>query len=151
MTVPHCRPATFFRAPDTQHYYLCVLCVFVPSILAAVPSIKARRALHFAVFLEDYTFSVNYSVQQEPTGVTQEGVNTCTVHQKLFQAYNSMDIKNGGFVLMPWLVGSKMQYNTLVKQTLTVQSYQTPTKYQNTTHYVPAVQKHPRSHYTCHR
>ena len=38
--------------------------------------IKARRALHFAVYLEDYTCSVYSPVQLEPTGVTQEGVNT---------------------------------------------------------------------------
>ena len=34
-------------------YMVYVFCVFVPSILAAVPLLKARRALHFAVYLED--------------------------------------------------------------------------------------------------
>ena len=51
---------------------MCV-CVFSSHLLAAVPLFKARRALHFAVYLEDYT-SVYVSVQLEPTGVTQEGV-----------------------------------------------------------------------------
>ena len=38
---------------------------------------NARRALHFAVFLEDYTRSVYSSVHYlEPSGVIQEGVNT---------------------------------------------------------------------------
>ncbi len=32
--------------------------------------------LHFAVYLEDYTCSVHFPVQLEPTEVTQEGVNT---------------------------------------------------------------------------
>ncbi len=32
--------------------------------------------LHFAVYLEDYTCSVYFSVQLEPTEVKQEGVNT---------------------------------------------------------------------------
>ena len=51
-------------------------CVFVPYIFATVPPIEARRALPFAVYLEDYTCSVYFSVQIEPIEVTQEGVNT---------------------------------------------------------------------------
>ena len=61
---------------DTRQQYphfVCV-CVFVPSILTTAPPIKARRALHFAVYLEDDTCSVYFPVQLEPTGVTQEGV-----------------------------------------------------------------------------
>ena len=46
---------------------------FVLSILAAVPPIKARRALHFAVYLEDCTCSEYFSVQLEQTGVTTGG------------------------------------------------------------------------------
>ena len=46
--------------------------VFVLSILATIPPIKARRALHFAVYLEDFTYLFSVSVQLEPTGVTQE-------------------------------------------------------------------------------
>ena len=52
-------------------------CVFVPFILATVPPIKVRRVLHLAVYLEVLHFAVYFlSVQLEPTGVTQEGVNT---------------------------------------------------------------------------
>ena len=50
--------------------------IFVPSVLTAVPLIKARRALHIAVYLENYTCAMYSSVQLEPTRVTQEGVNT---------------------------------------------------------------------------
>ena len=55
--------------------------VVVPYILAAVPLFKARRALHFAVYLdlEDYTCIMYFCVQLEPTGVTHEGVNTGAV------------------------------------------------------------------------
>ena len=52
------------------------LCVFSSHLLAVVPLFKVKRALHFAVYLEDYTRSVYFSVQLEPTGVTQEWVNT---------------------------------------------------------------------------
>ena len=45
----------------------CCCCVFVPSILATVPPIKARRAL------ENCTGSVHFSVQLQLPGVTQEG------------------------------------------------------------------------------
>ena len=51
----------------------CCCFVFSSHLLAAVPLFKARRALHFAVYLEDYSV---LSVQLEPTGVTQERVNT---------------------------------------------------------------------------
>ncbi len=48
-------------------------CVFVSSILATAPLIKGeRRVLHFAVYLEDYTCSVHFYSQLEPTEVTQE-------------------------------------------------------------------------------
>ena len=47
--------------------------VFSSHLLAAVPLFKTRRALLFAVYLEDYTCSVYFSVQLEPTGVTQGG------------------------------------------------------------------------------
>ena len=40
-----------------------VSCVFVPSILVTVPPTKSRRGLHFAVYVEDYTCSVYFSVQ----------------------------------------------------------------------------------------
>ena len=48
------------------------MCVFVSSILATVPLVKARRVLHFGVYLEDYTCSVYFSVQLEPTEVAKE-------------------------------------------------------------------------------
>ena len=56
---------------------VCVLC-FRPFYFGGklIPLIKARRALHFAAYLEDYTCSAYPTVQLEPTGVTQDGVNT---------------------------------------------------------------------------
>ena len=40
-------------------------CVFSSHLLAAVPLLKARRALHFAVYLEDYT--VQCTILSKPT------------------------------------------------------------------------------------
>ncbi len=56
---------------------MCVcVCVFVACI-GDSPSWSRRDVYYtFAVYLEDYTYSVYFSVQLEPTEVTQEGVNT---------------------------------------------------------------------------
>ncbi len=54
---------------------MCV-CVFV-SCIGDSPSGQGETCvLHFAVYLEDYTYSAYFSVRLEPTEVTQEGVNT---------------------------------------------------------------------------
>ena len=55
---------------------MCVGAFSSQLFLATVPSIKTRRVLHFAVYLDVDTFKVQYSVELEPVGVTQEGVNT---------------------------------------------------------------------------
>ncbi len=59
---------------------MCV-CVFSSHVLATVPLVKARRVLHFCsvsrgLHLFRAPYSVYFSVQLEPTEVTQEGVNT---------------------------------------------------------------------------
>ena len=50
--------------------------MFFPVYLATVPRIKARSVLHFAVVYQGTTLCSVFFCPPEPTGVTQEGVNT---------------------------------------------------------------------------
>ena len=100
---------------------VCVLRAFVSSILAAVPLIKARRGLHSALYLEDYTCSVYFSVQLEPTGVTQEGVNTgafffslCVCYAPLLRCLPSLFIARRVRLSLS-LVNTKVEFCPLTK------------------------------------
>ncbi len=81
MTNAHTETINIIHRPTTLGTKRVLsVCVFVRSILATVsPSGQGETCATLCsvtIYVEDYTCSVYFSVQLEPTEVTQEGVNT---------------------------------------------------------------------------